>query len=164
MTDEFVVDTNVPRAANGDATHAGISCQIACIEELQRIIADCRVMLDASGLILDEYSRRLSFAGGPGVGDYFFRTVWDAQGDEQRVRQVPITPDVQGVFEEFPADGELSGFDHDDRKFVATAIAGGRLAQIVNAVDSDWWHYELALARHEIFIRHLCQYPKEQTR
>lgn len=159
MREELVVDTNVPRAANGDATHASIACQIACIDELERIVRGCRILLDSSGLILEEYGKRLRYKGAPGVGDQFFRWVWDSLGDEYRVRQVAITQHAERTFEEFPADSELIGFDIDDRKFVATVVAGGRSAQVVNAVDSDWRHYEALLTRNEIFVRHLCSEP-----
>ena len=44
---------------------------------------------------------------------------------DQRCDLVPITPinDSENEFEEFPDDPVLEGFDPDDRKFIAVAIA-----------------------------------------
>ena len=133
MTEELVIDTNVLRVANGAAEQAGPRCVAACIRELDRARTECRVVFDSAGEILAEYRR-----GGPQAG------------------QVTITPHEQREFAEFPDVPELARFDHDDRKFVAVALASGTSPPIVNASDTDWWEHCEALQAHGIEILFLC--------
>ena len=51
---EVVMDTNVPRTANGEADHAGPECEAACIPELRRIRANRRLLLDDKRCIIEE--------------------------------------------------------------------------------------------------------------
>ena len=162
MTDEVLVDTNVPLVASGRADHADARCRNACIIELERIINGCRVLVDDSDLILTEYRRRLSVAGQPGAGDAFFRWVWLNRWDESYVRRISITPHATRKFNEFPDDQNLRSFDRDDRKFVAVALAAGSSPDIVNATDTDWWNYRDALREHGVAVRFLC--PELMTR
>ena len=46
MIEEVVVDTNVPRTANGDAPQANRACVLRCVDELERIQRECRLVLD----------------------------------------------------------------------------------------------------------------------
>ena len=156
MTEELVVDTNVLRVANGAAEQAGPRCVVACIRELERARTECRVVFDSAGEILAEYRR-----GGPQAGqrqpvDVFFKWVARNQENVGAVRQVTITPHEQRGFQEFPDDPQLARFDHDDRKFVAVALASGTSPPIVNASDRDWWEHREALQVHGIEIRFLC--------
>jgi hypothetical protein len=50
----------------------------------------------------------------------------------------------------------LGGFDRSDRKFVAVARASAHGPMIVNAVDTDWWIYRVALQRHGVRVEFLC--------
>jgi hypothetical protein len=59
-------------------------------------------------------------------------------------------------FAEFPDDDALRGFDVSDQKFVAVALASNEHPPILNAVDSDWWNYGPALARHDVVVENLC--------
>ena len=75
------------------------------------------------------------------------------------VRRVSITRDeANDTFAEFPSDPSLTSFDHDDRKFVAVAIAAGtkRRPPILDASDSDYSHYREALERHGVVVEELC--------
>ncbi|WP_322487868.1 hypothetical protein [Chloroflexus sp.] len=119
-----VVDTNVPITANSQAKHASLACRLACINALQPIRAQRRIALDDDGLILREYQKNLSLRGQPGVGDTFFKWLWDNQANRQICAKVPITytKDDQ-EFAEFPADLRLHSFDRSDRTFVAVARA-----------------------------------------
>ena len=132
-THDVVVDTNVPVVANGRDTHADELCQISCIEAILEIQSGRTVVLDEQGEVFAEYQDYLSFRGEPGVGDRFFRYVYDHQHSGSRVRLVPITKtdDARG-FEELPANS----LDPSDRKFLALAVV--TKAAIVNATDSDW--------------------------
>ena len=158
MTEEVVVDTNVPRTANGDAPQANRACVLRCVDELERIQRECRLVLDNGRAILDEYERRLGLPGQTGVGDRFLKWVWTNHANEDRIRLVPITPSIDRTFEEYPDDDDpdLSSFDHDDRKFVAVAFASGTFPDIVNATDTDWWAPRHALQQRGINVRFLC--------
>ena len=84
--------------------------------------------------------------------------LWNNQANPASCRQVAITPRDPGgrVFEEFPDDAALAGFDRDDRKFVTVALASGEHPVILNATDSDWRDFSNALARHDVLTRFLC--------
>ncbi|MCW5970215.1 MAG: hypothetical protein KIT57_17045 [Blastocatellales bacterium] len=153
-----VVDTNVPMVANEQASQAGHQCVSACIAELEQIVAGRQILLDDRGLIIEEYRRRLSLSGQPGVGDMFFKWLWNNQANPRHCRQVTITPtdDDNRGFVEFPKDPELANFDPNDRKFVATALASGVAAPILNASDTDWWVVREALERHGVKIHFIC--------
>lgn len=152
MKPEVVMDTNVALVANGSAEQANPDCVRACIAALKRIRSEQRLRLDVGRLILEEYRRNLSFSGQPGVGDVFFKWLWDNQANELFCRRVTITPldsDPQN-FAEYPADPELARFDPSDRKFVATALAENEPVPILNASDEDWSEFHNALARYVV--------------
>lgn len=89
---DVVVDTNVPMVANGRAGQASDACVEASIDRLLAVQANDFVWVDADGLILEEYSRHLAHRGQPGVGDAFFKWLWDNQAVEAHCRRVEITP------------------------------------------------------------------------
>ena len=152
----YVVDTNVAIVANGRNTDADLECQLACVEKLQDVCSRQVVVLDDRDLIFDEYKGRLSFAGGPGVGDVFFKHVHNHLYSETRVRRVRITlcDDDRRGFEELPENG----LDRSDRKFLATALVAS--ASILNAKDSDWGEQEALTERLGVQVHQLCpQYP-----
>ena len=155
MKPAVVVDTNVPIVANGRAEQAGPACVSTSIRKLREIHSRHRVLVDRHGLILDEYRRHLSPRGQPGLGDAFFKWLWDNQANPQVCSQVEITP-VDGSFTEFPSDPDLIAFDPSDRKFVAVILASGAAAPLLNAADTDWWLFREALARHGVVIEFLC--------
>lgn len=154
----ILMDTNVAVVANGKADQASDQCKKTCIGTLQDLREDRCLLLDDWGLILDEYRRHLSPSGQPGPGDAFFKWLWSNQANPEHCRQVAVTPirNDRRSFEEFPDDPALAGFDPSDRKFVAVSIASGERAPILNAVDSDWWNFREALARHGVEVRFLC--------
>ena len=152
-----VVDTNVAVVANGHHEAAGLECMRACIVAL----LDARqqlILVDNGFRIFTEYRRLLSHSGQPGVGDAFFKWLWDNQGNPDHCLQVAITPvDENDLdFTEFPSDVELARFDAADRKFVAVALASGLSPMILNASDTGWWTFRRALARNGVTIQFLC--------
>lgn len=152
-----IVDTNVPITANGHAEQASPTCRLACITALRLIQAQRRISVDQSGLILQEYRRHLSPNGQPGLGDAFFKWLWNNQANPEVCVPVPITPTADGYdFAEFPDDPALARFDPSDRKFVAVARAHPAHPPIYNAVDTDWLHYQEALASHGVVVAQLC--------
>ncbi len=153
-----VIDTNVAVVANGRGTHADLDCQMAGVRKLMNIQDQGRVLVDEAGYIFGEYSRHLSWNGQPGVGDVFFKWLWDNQGRPELCTKVAIEPEDEDgqEFPNFPADPELENFDRSDRKFVAVALAHVENPPIVNATDTDWWIFREALRRNGIQIEFLC--------
>ena len=157
----FVVDTNVAIVANGRAAHADDRCLLACVERLRSLIAEEVIAIDDRSLILDEYRGRLDFSGGPGVGDAFFRHVFDNQYRDDRVRRVTVTPSQndQLGFEELPDNA----FDPSDRKFLAVAVVAK--AVVLNATDSDWDECAALVDKLRVEVRQLCpQHASKQFR
>ena len=157
MTFYRVVDTNVAVAANGRITHADAKCQLACIVALKALIERGIVVIDSSGLILAEYRGRLQSSGQPGTGDALYKYLIDNQYDSGRCKIVDITLDeLTGEIDHFPKDPALAGFDNDDKKFVAAAIASGVACPVINAVDNGWSDYEKPLADNGVVVKQLC--------
>jgi len=153
-----IVDTNVAIAANGRNTHADLECQLACIDKLSWIVENAVVAIDGLGLILDEYSRHLQFKGSPGVGDKFFKYVFDNQLVSARCQLITITREQGNPenFVEFPKAAALRHFDFSDRKFVAVSLASPDSPPILNATDSDWANFAPPLAASGIVVEQLC--------
>jgi len=158
MKSAVVVDTNVPIVANGKSDQAGMECEMACIDRLEVVRDQYRVVIDSLGQIMKEYRKYLSPSGQPGPGDVFYKWLWDNRTNQEVCRQVAITPSGvgDGNFAEFPQDPELAAFHHKDRKFVAVILASGEHAPVINATDTDWWHFREALARHDVEVEFIC--------
>jgi hypothetical protein len=152
-----VIDVNVFIAANGQASQVSDNEQLSCIEFLEQVRREGgRVSVDATDFIFEEYGRYCSHKGMPGVGDAFFKWLFLNQGYPTVCERVSITPDDERVFTEFPNDTTLENFDKSDRKYIAVARASAFSPAIVNATDSDWYHFEAVFAQHGIVIRQLC--------
>jgi len=153
-----VIETNVIAVANELAHHADLKCMLACINALQIAQQKRKIVIDSGQLFFAEYFRYANRAGQPGLGDAFMKWLWDNQANTRRCERVDITPSDHDAenFEEFPDDPELTGFHKDDRKFVAVAIASRQNPKILNAVDSDWWHFREQLSKHNISVQILC--------
>ena len=154
-----VVDTNVLVVANRRGTHADEECRERCVEELEHIVKHCVVVVDCGDLIVEEYMKRASFRP-PGVGDKFFKHVYNNRFNPARVRRVRITrndDDRQG-FEELP----MNTLDRADRKFLATAVVGN--APILNATDSDWDEQKELMTEVGVEVRQLCRQHASKAR
>ena len=151
-----VMDTNVAMVANGQAEQAGSQCRQDCISALQQIQQGKIILLDAGRLIIVEYLHNLNLSGQPGVGDRFFKWLWQNQANYRHCRVFAITPHPKRGFAEFPDDQALADFDPSDRKFVAVAIASGANPPVWNASDTDWRQYRDALAKHGIAVHFIC--------
>ena len=105
--------------------------------------------------------RHLTFSGMPGVGDMFFKHVFNYQYRSDRVRRVAITPSVDDRrgFEELP-DNRL---DRSDRKFLAVASVAS--AVLLNATDSDWVEQNALTEALGVEVVQLCpQYASKAGR
>ena len=158
----FVVDINVAIVANGGVTtHADIQCQLSCVEKLESVVEENTVAIDCTGLVMEEYQRHLSFSGQPGMGDAFFKHVFDFQYRGVSVARVPVTrsDDQQRGFEELPRNT----FDPSDRKFLAVAVVAR--AVVLNATDSDWEEQKPLMDSLGVEVDQLCpQYAQRQNR
>ncbi len=110
------------------------------------------MVLDDQGQIMQEYRKHLRFSGAPGVGDAFFKYLFDHQYKNRKVKRVTVTPseDERKKFEERPAN-EL---DPSDRKFLAVAVVSR--ATIVNATDSDWSEQQTLTECLDVTVEQLC--------
>lgn len=164
---KFIIDTNVLIVANGDQSEqATIQCQLNCVRQLNAIRQNHQVVLDRQELILREYMRDMNFSGQPGMGDFFFKWLFDNRFRSKYVELVSLTPmdnsEDGNDFVEFPTDTELAKFDRSDRKFVAVALAHAEKPPILNATDSDWWEFYEPLTIHGLQIEFLCKEGKRE--
>jgi hypothetical protein len=154
MKPAIVIDTNVPMVANGMHEEAGLQCELACIKALLHA-RNQLVLLDDRQEILLEYRRNLKPSGQPGVGDAFFKWLWNNHTNPKCCRIIKIET-MDGSYVDFPDDPDLAGFDLNDRKFVAVALASKLDPEILNASDTDWWIHRESLERNRVRIRFLC--------
>jgi hypothetical protein len=159
-----VVDTNVAIVANdallpvGDEGARPVECISACVAAIRDVTRNGHLLLDALGLIFDEYRRHLSFSGQPGVGDLFMKWVHDRQWDTSVCTRIEITPEESRGYVEFPQHPDLASFDRSDRKFVAVAAGYNGDASILQAVDEKkWTSAENALSMSGVSVRFLCR-------
>lgn len=154
-----VVDTNVLKTANratADFDDVGIdmlACIQGCVEAIQAMRRESvTVVVDEGGEILAEYRKQLSGSGQPGIGDAFFKWVYDHY---HLLELVPITK-VGDSYKEFPSHQDLACFDPPDRKFVAVANTPPATATILQATDSKWLGWKDALQEEGIEVCFLC--------
>ena len=157
-----ICDTNVLVAANGRNTHADINCQISCTEALTNIKSNDILILDRNGEIISEYVNNINFSGQPGVGDAFFKHIFDNQSNPHFCLLVDITRIANDTYAEVPRAIDEDGFDKSDQKFVAAAISSGENPPILNATDSDWYIHREQLGLHGINVQQLC--PQHQDK
>lgn len=151
-----IVDTNVPIIANGH--HGNPICVQQCVERLEGIVENGRVLIDIHFCILREYQRNLLGSRQLGVGDTFLKWLFVNQANVYFCTQVPITP-IGGScndIEEFPVDPDLLKFDPSDRKFVAVALASGENPSILNCSDPGWRDFDDALLRNGVTVDQIC--------
>lgn len=156
---KVIIDTNVPVVANGKSPQASPECILNCVKQLNKVKQSGKFVLDDNWLILQEYKNNLRSTGQPGVGDAFLKWVLTNYTNPLRCEMVRITPENsdQTNFMEFPSDPALIGFDKDDRKFIAVALAHPDKPPILQAVDVQWWQMQVALNQAGVQIEFLCQ-------
>lgn len=159
---KVVVDTNVPKVANGRTVtpQASPHCVKVCIQRVRDIQLHYVLVVDDGWHILREYMAQLRSEGQPGVGDAFLKWVLTQQANPRHCEQVHITVAESSSshrrFAEFPEDEHLVGFDPSDQKFVAVSLAHPDRPPILNAVDSDWLIFQSALEQHGVQVETLC--------
>ena len=151
-----VVDTNVVVVANGRSAQASSDCVETCGEWLEEIMCgEVKLVLDNRWIILREYMQNLR-SNGADVGDRFLG--WVLANKDAQCDLVSITPvnGSENAFEEFPDDPALDGFDPDDRKFIAVAVAHPGKPSILQAVDSQWWDFRDAFRQNGVTVEFIC--------
>jgi hypothetical protein len=155
----IVLETNVLMTASEHASQASDECVRQCVSVIEQVKQGTPTLaLDDSGLILDEYQKCLR-AYPDSVGYMFLRKWLDSNWPNiVRVDIQPINAE-RGQFGVLPRRA-LKGFDRNDRKFVATAVAAQKLLKatvpIVNAVDSDYVEHLDDLRALGVCIEFLC--------
>ncbi len=160
----YVIDTNVLIVANKreGGTYA---CAAQCAAAILRVKESGAVVMDASGLILDEYASYLNYKGQPGLGDAFLRWFINNRGRRDLCLTVPLTSNSHEwrAFKEFPDNVRLKTFDRNDQKFVAAARAHGA-AVILQASDHKWLNWATELETEGLLVEFLCREELEATR
>lgn len=157
-----IVDTNVIVIAN-DTDDERKDCRDRCQDRIQQIRSrQEKVVIDNDWQILREYKRNTKPNTRKGIGDLFVKWLLQNQTNPNICAMVHITSLAgNGTdFEEFPTDNALRGFDPDDRKFIAVAIAYQaqfeQTATILLAIDKGWKNFITALAAHGVTVDTIC--------
>jgi len=155
-----IVDTNVAIVANMKSEQASLMCALACIERLEKLIEmeTDTLVIDDLWCILSEYENYLQSSGQPGVGDRFYQWVLRNRENVAHVIRVSITPTdpAKTDFAEFPSNESLAKFNKSDRMFVAVSLMHPDHPPILNAVDTDWAEFKIALQAHGVESESLC--------
>lgn len=151
----MIVDTNVAVAANDDGSVAP-ECVKACVKALREVTRSGRVVVDSDLEIVREYRQNLRAQGQPGVGDAFFKWLWDHLWMQDVCTHVAITRHPERGYNEFPDHAQLARFDPSDRKFLAVAAAHHESPAILQATDSKWWGFRKAFSECGIRVKFLC--------
>ena len=152
----YIIDTNVAILANKEDLSSDAVARF-CASFLAETIGQMgqgkhrKIVIDNDGDFFEEYRRYLSLRGTPGIGNAFFKWLWDSQYGPNVIR-VSITKSPTGEYHEFPADPRLVNFDKGDRKFVAVANAHNPHPVIVEATDAKWWKWSKVLLQHGITV------------
>ena len=162
MRPRYVVDTNVLIAASAadpdnpkdiDATpdEPGLREQVwQWLDRFQR--GDSRMVLDGSGRIMDEYTRKLGF------NDFGIQVVMH-KWSTAAVDDVDVAYDDDGSAI-LPAALAVLVHDGADRKMVAAALASRQAfgeGCIVFAGDTDWHDWEDGLLEHELLLEPIIE-------
>jgi hypothetical protein len=160
-----IIDTNVLVTANHQHDGAPADCIVECAEKLQAIKQRGHIVLDDAWRILRQYQSNVRE---PGVGYEFLKWLYDVRSTEARCTQVSVTEkhDDQTDFDELPAPLRSAAgdrIDPNDRVFLAVAAAHPLRPPIVQATDSKWIGWEVALRTYGITIDWVCRAYAEAT-
>lgn len=151
-----VVDTNVIHVANGKHADVSLDCVDTCIERLQFLMKNGKVVIDDAYRILGEYQKKISPVKNKGPGDVFVRWLLQNSANTRHVEQVTLTEPTSEVFDEFPDSGLQPKVDAADRKFLAVAAAHPVQPPVWQATDSKWLDWWRPLKAAGVTIEFLC--------
>ncbi len=153
----YVIDTNVLLVASGKANHVGDECVNNATKFLIGVKqSKSAIYLDLAGEILSEYRKKNKPFENRKPGNEFLRYLINSMGNPRLVSLVELEKDEAGNYVDFPSNPALRGFDEDDKKFVAVAIASKADPEIADAADSDWKNFEKNLQR-QVKLKFLCK-------
>jgi len=136
----------------------------SCIELLQRVQKKgTYIVLDEDFEIFNEYKDHLSFSGQPGVGDIFFKWLFDNCWGFPPSERIKLHKTENG-YVEFPRGMEDVDVDLDDMKFFAVSNAHPSKPDIYEATDSKWWNWRYAAMQCGIRVQFLDeQYMRDKN-
>lgn len=141
-----------------DPRPPSISCRIATVDFLRKLLDTGTVLLDLEGQIQDEYRRYLRPSGQPGVGDRFYQVVLHSSPRLVERVELPRRPD--GEYANLPQSLIDQKFDPSDRKFAA--LARREKVPVFHATDRGWINHAKTLAAEKIQVEHLCGCDNEK--
>ena len=166
-----IVDTNVIVIANDADDDDRKDCRERCQDRLMRILSHGeKVVVDDRWRIFGEYERNVKPNTKKGIGAIFVKTLMQNLKNPEICTMVHITSLAgNGTdFEEFPTDNALSGFDPDDKKFIAVALAHkqetGQTPTILLAIDRGWLRFMDVLENHEVSVDLICEEDMRRPR
>ncbi|MDO4904954.1 MAG: hypothetical protein Q4A16_05320 [Lautropia sp.] len=151
-----VIDTNVLLVANARHPEVSEACVATCIERLQQIQAEGRVVVDDGFRILGEYMNKCRLNPPKGVGDVFLKWLLRQMDNPEHVELVTLTERAEDQFVEFPDSALEDRFDASDRKFAAVAHAHPEHPPIWQAADCKWIDWWPALRDSGVIVEFLC--------
>ncbi|MCY4486538.1 MAG: hypothetical protein OXF11_05400 [Deltaproteobacteria bacterium] len=104
------------------------------------------IAIDDLGLIFDEYKQNLRFAGAPGVGDMFFKHVYNHQYNAMRVSRVSVTP----------CDNDNQGFEETPYHSEPSALGGARegvVIRLARAFPAEEFHLNVCKSVREDHVQ-----------
>ena len=148
---DCIIDTNVLLVASAKSDHVPVEQQEIVLDWLMtfRKNGQCKIVLDHFWKIWEEYNHKMT---GQDIG---LMVVTEKLQQSARFVEVEYDKHGHGCL---PRELEKVVHDRSDRKFVAAAISdltNGSQSKIINAVDSDWCDWEMALNRAGIVVEHL---------
>jgi hypothetical protein len=105
-------------------------------------------VLDTLGIIFDVYKGYNNFQGQPGLGDAFFKWVYQNQYQAVHFELVDISQTKVPV--------GLQKFDPADHIWLKVATASRYSPTILNATDTDWYEWMQVLEQHGFLLQFLC--------
>ncbi len=154
LPQEVILDTNIPIISNknvADVSNDELHRWEVCIDIINHVTDNGILVIDSSGEIILEYKKNLNFSGAPGLGDRFFKWVFDNQFSSSLIKRVDVAKNDED-YVNFPKDENLSKFDKSDMKFVALSNTSSPPTAIVEASDGKWWKWSKILKKYSIDV------------
>jgi hypothetical protein len=148
----YIIDTNILIAANGNARHLKLSDTIKCQKFTASLFVDAVISIDDKQEIFTEYFRYANRSGQPGIGDAFAKYLWDHQFDNSKCEIVKIEFHERCVYSVLADKESLLSFDRNDLKFIAVYFGSRNNPVICNACDSDWKEKKALLDEYSVKI------------
>lgn len=151
-----VMDTNVVLVANGAHADASPACVIACIDRLQALMKDGKVIIDDEYRIVREYHNKTTPVKNKRPGDVFLLWLLKNRANTRHVEAVKLVEVSPDSFDDFPDADLQEHVDPPDRKFLATAAAHPDRPPVWQATDCKWLDWWPSLQGVGVLVEFLC--------